>query len=98
MLDNMKKRYILLICLVFLLYSYKDDEKIKLLNDFIVRKEKEIEKIKKEEKKKKLKQKEEEKEQKIQEQRNKLIEKEMKKYEYYEFISKRAEKIVDDLI
>ena len=80
------------------LYSYKDDEKIKLLNDFIVRKEKEIEKIKKEEKKKKLKQKEEEKEQKIQEQRNKLIEKEMKKYEYYEFISKRAEKIVDDLI
>ena len=80
------------------LYSYKDDEKIKLLNDFIVRKEKEIEKIKKEEKKKKLKQKEEEKELKIQEQRNKLIEKEMKKYEYYEFISKRAEKIVDDLI
>ena len=79
------------------LYSYKDDEKIKLLNDFIVRKEKEIEKIKKEEKKKKLKQKKEEKEQKIQEHRNKLIEKEMKKYEYYEFISKRAEKIVDDL-
>ena len=80
------------------LYSYKDDEKIKLLNDFIIKKEKEIEKIKKEEKKKKLKQKEEEKELKIQEQRNKLIEKEMKKYEYYEFISKRAEKIVDDLI
>ena len=76
----------------------KEDEKLKLLNDFICRKEKEIEKIKKEEKKKKLKQKEEEKELKLQKEKNKLIEKEIKKYEYYEFISERASKIVDDLI
>ena len=80
------------------LYSSKEDEKIKLLNDFISKTEKEIEKIKKEEKKKKIKQKEEEKNLKIQNQRNKLIAKEIKKYEYYEFISQRAAEIVDDLI
>ena len=33
-----------------------------------------------------------------QKKKNKLIEKEIKKYEYYEFISERASKIVDDLI
>ena len=75
----------------------KEDEEIKLFNEFINKKEKEIEKIKKEEKMKKKLREEEEKKLNLNEELRKIIEEEIKKYKDYDLIAQRAKIIVDDL-